>query len=75
MSWDDDPTFIMCFEIPLKIVNIEKNNAVMEDGRVVRLGEIQAKKNDYLLVYANIAVEKMQKTKALAARRLIKNSK
>ncbi len=44
----------------------------MEDGRWVKLGNIQAGSGDYLQVYADAAVEKLTKQNAIKVRRLIK---
>ena len=65
----------MCFAIPLKIKQIKEDNlAIMENGRQVRLGDIKAKRGDYLQVYADAAVEKLTDKQALSIRRLIKKS-
>ncbi len=66
----------MCFSIPLKIKKIQDGKAEMEDGRRVRLGEFgDVQAGDYLEVYADIAVQKLDKKQALDIRKLIKRLK
>lgn len=65
----------MCFAIPLKVKRVKNNQAEMEDGRVVKLGELtKIKQGDYLEVYADIAVQKLPDGEAKSIRRLIKKS-
>ena len=48
----------------------------MEDGRVVRLGQLRnIKQGDFLEVFADLAVQKLDKKQALNIRSLIKKSK
>ncbi len=50
----------MCINMPLKVVKITNDTAVMEDGREVRIGLIKDLKNgDYLEVYGDVALEKV----------------
>jgi hydrogenase maturation factor len=63
----------MCFSIPKQIIKIKNGNATMEDKTIAKLGSLKADDGDYLLVYGNMAVEKIPKKKALTARNLIKN--
>lgn len=66
----------MCFSIPLKIKQINNDRAEMEDGRVVKLGKLNnLKAGDFLEVYADLAVQKLDKMQALDIRKLIKKSK
>lgn len=63
----------MCFTIPYKILKVSKNTALLEGGRVVKLGkELKAKKGAYLRVLGNIAVGTLSQTEGLKIRRLIK---
>lgn len=65
----------MCFAIPLKVVKITGKVADMEDGRSVRLGDLtDIKRGDYLEVYADLAVNKLETKEALEIRKLIKKS-
>ena len=65
----------MCFAIPLKVTKVTGKTAVMENGRVVKLGSLEkVVRGDYLEVYANVAVQKMAKGDALSIRKLIKQS-
>lgn len=54
----------MCFSVPKKIVKIEKGLALTETGSWANLGMVKAMPGDYLLVYGNMAVEKVSKKKA-----------
>jgi len=50
----------MCIQTKLTVRAVNGNTAVMEDGRKVLLGSVQhASKGDVLMVYANIALEKV----------------
>ena len=52
----------MCINVPLKVRSIEKEKAIMEDGREVRTGLVKdIKIGDYLEVYGDVALEKMTK--------------
>ena len=46
----------------------------MENGLVVKLGNLKATPGDYLLCYGNMAVEKVTKKKAEQFRNLIHTS-
>ena len=54
----------MCFSIPKKIKQVLKDEAITETGSRIRLGDIKVSPGDYLLVYGNMAVEKIGKKKA-----------
>jgi len=63
----------MCFTVPLKVINKKGNRWVMEDGRKVKqvlTGKIE--KGDYLICQQDMAVDKINKSKALAMRKAIK---
>lgn len=62
----------MCFQIPKQIKSVNDSDAIMEDGARVKLGGIKVKTGDYVLVYGNMAVEKITRKSALETRRLIK---
>jgi len=61
----------MCFQIPKKIKTINEREAVMEDGVRVKLGDMNVTYGDYLLVYGNMAVEKVTAEKAKRMRKMI----
>ena len=61
----------MCFSIPKKIKSITDNLAIVEGEVNVKLGTIKASPGDYVLVYGNMAVEKIGKKKAEAFRKMI----
>lgn len=61
----------MCFSIPKQIVSVAHNIATLEDGTQVQLGEVNAVPTDYVLVYGNVAVEKIPQKQALKTRRII----
>jgi fructose-1,6-bisphosphatase len=50
----------MCIQTVLRVASRSGNSAIMEDGRVVLLGPIRhVTPGDYLGVYANIALERV----------------
>jgi hydrogenase maturation factor len=52
----------MCINVPLKVLRIEREKAVMEDGREVRVGLVKdIKIGDYLEVYGDLALGKVMK--------------
>ncbi len=63
----------MCFAVPLRIEKIDKDELVMESGRVAKavLTE-EVKIGDYLVCQHDLAVEKISKKEALAMRQAIK---
>jgi hypothetical protein len=64
----------MCFSIPYKIISIEKDLAVLEDGRKIKFGkEISAMPGEYLQITGNIAVGKLTEKEGLRIRSLIKS--
>lgn len=63
----------MCFQIPKQVKSISNSHALIEGGITVKLGTIKAIPGDYLMVYGNMAVEKISKEKALQSRHLIRN--
>ncbi len=65
----------MCFAIPLKVKHIINQNAEMENGRIVKLGNIKVNVGDYLEVYADAVVNKLKKEEAINIRRLIRKVK
>ena len=64
----------MCFSIPKKVKMVKDNIAVTEDGKRVTLGELKGVvSEDYLRVYGNVAIEKINKREALNIRKAIKS--
>ena len=64
----------MCFSIPAKILKITGNIALIEGGKVVKIGpDLKPKRGDYLQITGNIAVGKLTGTQGLKIRRLIKS--
>ena len=63
----------MCFQIPRQIKSIKNNHAIVEGDMNVKLGNLKVASGDYVLVYGNMAVEKIEKERALETRRLISN--
>ncbi|MBI4136627.1 HypC/HybG/HupF family hydrogenase formation chaperone [Candidatus Roizmanbacteria bacterium] len=61
----------MCFQIPKQVTSVDKSNAIVEGNLPVKLGTIKVSPGDYLLVYGNMAVEKIGKKKAEEFRRMI----
>lgn len=64
----------MCFSIPKKVKMVKDGVASTEDGKSVRLGELrEIVSGDYLRVYGNAAVEKIDKKEACDIRKTIKH--
>jgi hydrogenase expression/formation protein HypC len=72
----------MCLAIPAKIIeiNIDKSAKVDYGGikKIIRLDLLDAKVNDYVLIHAGFAIEKMDKKSAIKTindiKKLIKNN-
>lgn len=64
----------MCFQIPKQVKSVTNGKALVEGDIDVKLGSIEASPGDYLLVYGNMAVEKISKKKARAFRQLLQSS-
>lgn len=63
----------MCFSIPYKVLKSTKDQAILEGGKVIKLGnELNVKKDEYLQILGNVAVGKLSKTQGLKIRKLIK---
>ena len=63
----------MCISVYLKVEKIVGNTAYMHDGRIIRLGTLtHIRPGDYLEVYADIAVGKVDthEAKAILAARI-----
>lgn len=55
----------MCLAVPRKVISISGNEAVLSDERTVRLDLVgEVKPGDYVIVSANMAVEKISKKQA-----------
>jgi hydrogenase maturation factor len=64
----------MCFAIPYKVLKIRQGSALIEGGKIVRLGrEIKVKKDEYLRIIGNMAVGSLSKKEGVKIRRLIKS--
>ncbi len=64
----------MCFTIPVKILKIDRNNALIEGGHTVRIGkELTANVGDYLQIQGKIAVGVLSNREGLKIRQLIKS--
>ncbi len=63
----------MCFALPLQVDSSNKSQAVMEDGRKVKLVMVgKVKKGDWLLVKSDLAVDKLTGKEAREMRKVIK---
>ena len=63
----------MCFALPLRVTSSSNNQAMMEDGRTVRLSMVgAAKRGQWLLVQSNLAVDTLTQSEARAMRSAIK---
>ena len=63
----------MCFSIPYKVLKSTKDQAILEGGKVIKLGnELNVRKDEYLQILGNVAVGKLSKAEGLKIRKLIK---
>jgi hydrogenase assembly chaperone HypC/HupF len=66
----------MCASIPLKIISINEKWATCEDGRKVGITLVpDVKRGDYVKVFANIALEIMDKKNVQAMLEVNQSSK
>lgn len=64
----------MCFAIPYRVEKVDRDSAVVEGGRRVKLGGMfRVNRGDYLQVMGSIAVGKIKKTEGQRIRNLIKS--
>lgn len=64
----------MCFSVPLKVLRVSGNTAIVEGEKKVQLGkDIAVKKGDYLQVTGSLAVGKLNPKQGLKVRKLIKS--
>jgi hydrogenase expression/formation protein HypC len=71
----------MCLAIPAKIIQINNDNSAKVDYggimKTIRIDLVDAKINDYVLIHAGFAIEKMNEKQALKTindiNKLIKN--
>ena len=65
----------MCLGIPMKVIEINGNDAVAEAGGVrrnIRLDLIEGvKKGDYVLIHTGYAIEKLEEEDALETLKLL----
>jgi len=62
----------MCFTIPQKIIQIEKDEAVFENNSRARLSLVKCKAGDYALVQKGFVVKKIKKGEAKETLALLK---
>ena len=66
----------MCLAIPMRVREIDGDNAVAESGGLRRTANISflrgVKKGDYILIHAGFAIEKVNREEAAATLRLLK---
>jgi hydrogenase expression/formation protein HypC len=66
----------MCLAIPGKIVKIHKNQQATADfngiEKEINISLVKVKKEDYVIVHAGFAIEKMRKANAESIKSLIK---
>jgi len=74
LYFEDD----MCLAIPMKVVKIDGDSAVVEAGGLRRAANIlflrDVKKGDYVLIHAGFAIEKVNTKEARETLRLISRS-
>ena len=68
----------MCLAIPMKVVKVDKNEAVVESGGLRRTANMSflkgVKKGDYILIHAGFAIEKVNTKEAKKTLKLIAES-
>jgi hydrogenase maturation factor len=63
----------MCFSIPVKVLKVEKDTALLEGGKVVKIGkDFKISAGEYLQIVGNVAVGKLTKGEGLKIRQFIK---
>lgn len=66
----------MCLAIPMKVIKVDKENAIVECGGITREVNIQfltnVKKGDYVIVHAGFAIEKLNRKEAEKTLKIIK---
>jgi hydrogenase expression/formation protein HypC len=67
----------MCYAIPAKIIKINNESATVDYGGVIKIINISLidniKVNDYCLIHAGFAIEKLKKKSAKDSLKIIKN--
>lgn len=61
----------MCFAIPKQIKKVTNSSAITEDNMTINTGTLDVATGDYVLVYGNMAVDKIDKNQALKTRQTI----
>ncbi len=60
----------MCVTLTLKVTGVRGKTAQMEDGRIVRLGSLSGVRlGDYLDVYADVAIGKLDSKEVQSIRK------
>ena len=63
----------MCFSIPYKVLRLNKNIALIEGDKTVRIGkDLKVAAGEYLQITGNVATGKLTKSEGLKIRKLIK---
>lgn len=64
----------MCFSIPLKVLEVKNQQAIVEGDKKIVIGkDILVKKGEYLQVVGNMAVGRLTKIEGQRVRKLIKS--
>jgi hydrogenase expression/formation protein HypC len=67
----------MCYAIPAKILQIEEDTALVDYGGILKKINIcliqPVKVNDYVLIHAGFAIEKLEKHSAKESLTIIRN--
>jgi hydrogenase assembly chaperone HypC/HupF len=64
----------MCLTVPRKVTKVEKDKALLQDGRWVKTDLVgKLKVGDMILVNANLAIEKITKKQAQLMKQTIIN--
>ncbi len=62
----------MCFAIPHKVRTVYGDTAKIDNGRIVHTGRLGVKQGDFILIFADLAIEKVTKTQAKYMAKLVK---
>jgi len=64
----------MCFTVPVKVMKVIGNKAVIEGGRTIALSsDLSVKKGEYLQVVGDVAVNRLSRKEGIKIRLMIKS--
>ena len=64
----------MCFTVPVKVMKVIGNKAVIEGGRTIALSsDLSVKEGEYLQVVGDVAVNRLSRKEGIKIRLMIKS--